>query len=62
MANARPEGRPARYLRKGAGCPGQSDDGIRKDFTIYTIDVEGTTHTFAAIGRGLNTWLFYVGE
>lgn len=37
-------------------------DGIRKDFTIYTIDVEGTTHTFAAIGRGLNTWLFYVGE
>ena len=34
----------------------------RKDFTIYTIDVEGTTHTFAAIGRGLNTWLFYVGE
>ena len=37
-------------------------DGIRKDFNIYTIDVEGTTHTFAAIGRGLNTWLFYVGE
>ena len=37
-------------------------DGIRKDFTIYTIDVEGTTHTFAAIGLGVNTWLFYVGE
>lgn len=37
-------------------------DGIRKDFTIYTIDVDGVTHTFAAIGRGVNTWLFYVGE
>ncbi len=39
MANARPEGRPARYLRKGAGCPGQSDDGIQADagYPLYDI-------------------------
>lgn len=39
MANARPEGRPARYLCKGAGCPGQSDDGIQADagYPLYDI-------------------------
>lgn len=37
-------------------------DGIRKDFTVYSIEVEGQKHYFAAMERGLNTWLFFVGQ
>ena len=37
-------------------------DGIRKDFKVYSIEVEGQTHYFAAMERGANTWLFFVGQ
>jgi len=37
-------------------------DGIRKNFIVYTINVDGVTHTFAAIERGSNTWLFFIGQ
>ncbi len=36
-------------------------DGIRKDFKIYSVDVEGEAHCFAAMERGADTWLFFVG-
>ncbi len=37
-------------------------DGIRKDFTVYSIEVEGQKHYFAAMERGRDTWLFFVGQ
>ena len=37
-------------------------DGIRKDFKVYSIEVEGQAHYFAAMERGANTWLFFVGQ
>ena len=37
-------------------------DGIRKDFKVYSIEAEGQTHYFAAMERGANTWLFFIGQ
>ena len=37
-------------------------DGIRKDFKIYSVDIEGDKHYFAALERGTNTWLFFIGQ
>lgn len=37
-------------------------DGIRKNFKVYSIEVGGETHYFAAMERGANTWLFFIGQ
>ena len=37
-------------------------DGIRKDFKVYSIEAEGQTHYVAAIERGANTLLFFIGQ
>jgi hypothetical protein len=34
-------------------------DGIRKDFKIYYVELDGVKKYFACIPRGKDTWLFY---
>ncbi len=34
-------------------------DGIRKDFKIYYVELNGEKKYFAVIPRGKDTWLFY---